>query len=292
MLQINASITRHNKRIWCSYRTQHLHQYNAHCFLSELNADFEPISEKQLIADNNNTAFEDVRLFSFNDKLLAFYNYFPFVESIGWQKEYRVGFGEVDIEKGFIKNQISFSNLSIKNPEQNWVPFVYKNELFMVTDFDPFLRVIKIGLDGSQPVTEEVFTSSIKTVGWDFGHLIGGTPLIGEPDAKDNWLYGFVHSFLPDYEGFKRRYYFTLVRYDHLNKIFEYHPSPLPYNDDDIGEEYDKLWQHSNGKFVKGIFPIGLMAHEKGVVASFGKDEVVSYTEYFSWARIKSFFND
>jgi hypothetical protein len=112
MLQINASIAKHRERIWCAYRTKNLYQYDSESFLTELNADLEPISEKRLVAENKNTAFEDVRLFSFGDKLLAFYTFLPFDDNGGWKWEYVVGYGEVDEESSVIKNQVSMRNLS------------------------------------------------------------------------------------------------------------------------------------------------------------------------------------
>ncbi|HTK21042.1 MAG TPA: hypothetical protein VL442_16080 [Mucilaginibacter sp.] len=292
MLQINASIAKHNKRIWCAFRTQHLYHYNAECVLTELDSDFEPISDKKLIAENNNTAFEDIRLFSFKDKLLAFYNYLPFTENAGWRIQYGTGFGEVDTETGLIKNQTSLRGLAKRWDEKNWSPYIFNGELFMVTDFDPFLRVIKINYNEDAITAGEIFTSVEKTAGWSYGELRGGTPLLAEPNTTDQWLYGFIHSFLPNEQGFKRYYYYTVVRYSHRDRHFEYHRNPLPYIDEEPDDEYEMLWKRSNGKHCKVIFPIGIMHHDQGVMVSFGKDDVSSYTEYFSWDRIKNLFNE
>jgi hypothetical protein len=281
MLQINASIAKHHDKTWCAYQTKHLRHYNAECFLTELNADLEPISDRRLFAENKNSAFENIRLFSFGDKLLAFYSYLPFQENVGWQIKYGVGYGEVDTEKCIIKNQTSLRSLSKRFDERNWSPYVFNNELYMVTDFDPFLRIIKIGQANGGSALEEIFTATNKTKGWDFGELNGGTPLISRPDASDGWLYGFVHSYRPDENGFKRYYYYTIVRFDHQNKIFEYHPTPLPYIDEEPDEEYENLWKHSNGRHRKVIFPMGIIHHDDGVMVSFGKDDVASHTEYF-----------
>jgi hypothetical protein len=292
MLQINASIAKHHKNIWCVYRTKHLRQYDAECFLTELDAEFEPVSDKRLFAENKNTAFEDIRLFSFGDRLLAFYNYLPFMENVGWGKRYAVGFGELDTEKGIIKNQIAISSQSKQSNERDWVPFVADNELYMVTDIEPFLRVVKIGSISFPLILEETYLSTQKTQEWAFGKLMGGTPLLGEPGADDGWLYGFIHSFRPNENEFKYFYYYTVARYNHSDKRFEYYPIPLPYIDEEPDEEYEMLWKRSNGKHRKVIFPIGIMHHEDGLMVSFGKDEVSSYTEHFTWDRIKNYFKD
>lgn len=296
MLQINASIAQHNGRIWCVYRTKNLYEFNAECFISELNSDFEPISDKPLLAENSNTAFEDVRLFSFKDKLLAFYTFMPFNDRGGWDWEYIVGFAELDVGNSILKNHVSLRSLSRRfngkgfSNEKNWSPYIYKDELFMVTDFDPALRIIKIGHPGGKVKPQEIYLSSIRTKGWEFGEIRGGTPLLCAP-VDDEWMYGFVHSYKTHKNGFNRYYYYTVARLHHNNGIFEYHSQPLSYPDEDPDEDYKLLWNYSNNRKLKVIFPIGIMHHQDGVVVSFGKDDVCSYTEYFSWDQILSFFN-
>jgi hypothetical protein len=296
MLQINASIAKHQGRIWCVYRTKNLYQYDAECFLAELNADLEPISNRSVFAENKNTAFEDVRLFSFGNKLLAFYTYMPFDGSGGWNWEYIVGFAEFDVDTCTLKDHVSLRDLSRRfneknfSNEKNWSPYVYKDELYMVTDFDPFLRIIKIGAAGEKPQPEEVFFSTERTAGWQFGELRGGTPLLVDSNSDDGWLYGFIHSYRTNEKGYARYYYYTVVRFNHLRKAFEYFPQPFTYPDEKPNEEYKLLWNYSNKRTLKVIFPIGIMHYKDGVVVSFGKDDVYSFTEYFSWKRIKAYF--
>lgn len=290
MLQINASIAKHDNRIWCSYRTQHLYDYDSESFIEELDSEFETISSKRLVAENQNTAFEDVRLFSFGGKLLAFYTYFPF--NMGeWTWIYGVGYGEVDLESGMIKNQVSLRDLSRRDNEKNWCPYNYKGELFMLTDFDPFLRVIKIDQIGQANSAKEFFKSAKNTEGWAYGELRGGTPLISKPGDKDSYFYGFAHSYRRGENGFERNYYYTAVKFNHVSQCFQYCPVPLPYDDKEVNEDYDLLWRYSNDKTLKVIFPIGIMHHNEGVAVSFGKDDVSSHIEYFSWEHIESMFN-
>ncbi|MGF7078471.1 hypothetical protein [Mucilaginibacter sp. UYCu711] len=292
MLQINASIAKHDKNIWCVYRTKHLRHYDAEYFLTELDAELEPISDKRLFAENKNTAFEDIRLLSFGDRLLAFYNFLPFEENVGWKLKYEVGYGEIDAEKGIIVNQVSLNSLSKRFHEKNWSPYIYNGELFMVTEFDPFLRVIKIENTSGKKDLQEIYQSQNITTGWDFGELKGGTPLVVEPNANDGWFYGFIHSFRENETGFKIFYYYTVARFNPFSKELEYHHTPLPYIDEEPDDEYNLLWQLSNGKHCKVIFPIGIMQHDDGLMVSFGKDDVCSYTEHFSWDRIKAYFNN
>jgi len=295
MLQINASIAKHNERIWCAYRTTHLYpepyyHYDSQPYLIELDNDLEPLNDIPLVAENNNTAFEDIRLFSFKNKLLAFYHYLPLVANKRWDIIYAIGFGEVELSSGIIKNQVSLRSLSKRDHEKNWAPYIYDEELYMVTDFDPFLRVIKIDFVGEGVKSKETYISKEKTKSWAFGELRGGTPLISEPGSQDGWIYGFVHSFRSNEQGFGRYYYHTVVRYNHVEKYFEYHPEPLPYLEEEPDEDYELLWRYSNSKRSKVIFPMGILHCDGGVMVSFGKDDVLSFTEYFSWERLKSFF--
>jgi len=288
MFEINASIACHKNRIWCAYRTTDLYAYDSISFLTELDSKFEPISATRLLPENGNTAFEDVRLFSFGEKLLAFYTYLPLSQN-GWRWIYGIGYGVVDIQSGLIREQKSLRHLSKRTQEKNWTPYEYNGTLFMITDFEPFLRVIMIGKTTCEPKME-VFLSTKRTKGWEFGELRGGTPLIPHPDKDDGWLYGFIHSYRPNENGFNRYYYYTVVRFNHSTKDFQYYPDPLPHEEDVKDNVYETLWERSNSKTIKAIFPMGIMYHEDGVIVSFGKDDVISQMEYFSWEFILQMF--
>lgn len=289
MLQINASVVLHQDKYWCAYRTQNLFRFNSFSFISELNEDLDPVSNKPLIAANGNPAFEDVRLFSTGDTLLAFYTYMPKTET-GWIWHFGVGYGEVDAITGVIKNQVSLRSFSKRKEEKNWVPYIYNNEVFVITDFDPFLRILKVRNSRGETDINEIYLSTDKTKGWPYGEIRGGTPLIAPPGPVSNWLYGFVHSHLSNNNGYRRFYYYTAVRFDPLTKRVEYHQPPLHYDDSDIDSKYTLLWHKSNKRELKVIFPIGIMHYNNGIIVSFGKDDVCSYTDFFSWEYIYSLF--
>ena len=289
MLQINASIVKHKGKVWCAYRTQHLFKYDAKCYISELNEEFDPILNKRLKAENNNTAFEDVRLFSFGDSLLAFYTYFPQISETDWLWQFGVGFGVVDLENFLITNQCSLRHLSKREHEKNWSPYVHDGELFILTDYDPYIRVLKLGFLDTP--AKEIYISPKRTLGWKYGELRGGTPLLPNPNNDNGWHYGFIHSYLPQSHGFNRYYYYTAVRFSHERKEIEYYPEPLQYQDENPDEEYEMLWRKSNNRTIKVIFPIGIMHYEDGLMVSFGKDDVMSFTQHFKWDFIESLFN-
>ena len=290
MLEINASIAGHGKKTWCTYRTEHLFNFDAGTRLVELGDDFEPVSEVRLIAENGNTAFEDVRLFSSGQELHAIYTYLPKDNEGGWKWEYGVGIGNVDVESGKIVDQISLRHLSKRKHEKNWCPYLIDGEIFMLTDCDPYVRVISIGKVGGPRNPREIYFARQKTIGWDFGELRGGTPLLSAPGEEDGWRYGFAHSFLPSHERFARYYFFTAVRFNHYSRELQYYPIPLECDFETEDRNYDELWAYSNNRILKVVFPIGIMQHEEGVMVSFGIDDVTSVSNYYSWESLKNFF--
>jgi|GEM_PF-4543952 len=291
MLEINASIAIHQQRIWCTYRAGDLFNYDARTVLTELNSEFQPISETRLVAENNNTAFEDVRLFSAGQHLLALYTYLPYDGDGSWKWEFGVGVGYVDVDSGMIKNQQSLRGLSKRAHEKNWCPYVLGDEIFLITDWDPFLRVLKLGRVDGEIIPEEVFQSTERTVGWEYGELRGGTPLLQSPHDGEEWLYGFVHSYLHYYKEFTRYYFYTVVRFNHYTKVVEYSPKPFESDYDTSDEIYQDLWWYSNRKSLKVIFPIGIMQYDDGVIVSFGMDDVTSVTQHFKWDYLIGLFS-
>jgi hypothetical protein len=290
MLEINASIAVHQEKIWCTYRAEHLYNYNARTMLTELDADLQLVKDLKLVAENKNTAFEDVRLFSAGQRLLALYTYLPQDDAGGWKWEPGVGVGYVDVESGIITSQVSLRGLSKRKHEKNWCPYVVGDEIFLITDFDPYVRVLKLGKVDGEIMPEEVYQSTIRTKGWRYGELRGGTPLLQSPQGEDCWHYGFIHSFLNSYQGYARYYFYTAVRFNHYTHEVEYHPEPLDFEYDTSGSVYQELWWYSNRRNLKVIFPIGIMPHEDGVLVSFGIDDVASAIQHYSWDYLCGLF--
>lgn len=292
MLEINASIVAHKQRFWCTYRTEHLFNYDAGTVLTELDANFTPITECKLKAGNDNTAFEDVRLFSTGDQLLAFYTYLPKIEDGGWSWKFGVGVGKIDLQSGKIIDQISLRHLGRREHEKNWCPYIVDNEIFLLTDYEPLIRIVKLGKIDADWTPEEFYLAKKFTVGWNYGEIRGGTPLLPNPSSDDGWRYGFVHSYLVSYNKFARYYFFTAVRFNHYTKELEYHPHPLKCDYESTHEHYDELWKYSNNRILKVIFPVGIMPYEDGVLVSFGVDDVTSVTNHFTWKYLEALFSN
>lgn len=292
MLEINASITSHNNTILCAYRTDHLYQFDSKSFITELDQNFNIVSTIPLKAENGNTAFEDVRLLSTGKNLLAFYTYFPFDGHGGWKWQYGVGCGYVNTKTGLIYNQQSLRGFSKRYHEKNWCPYIVDNEIFLVTDWEPYLRILRLGKIDEVFEISEFYISSDKTAEWSYGELRGGTPLLSNPNRADGWYYGFIHSYRQNYKGFARYYFYTIARIRHTTKKIEYYPFRLTYTEPERDEIYYQLWQISNGQTLKVIFPIGIMSYDNGILLSAGVDDVCSIIDDYSWAQIEGFFKN
>ena len=258
--------------------------------LTELDSELLLVKNLRLVSENNNTAFEDVRLFSAGQRLLAFYTYLPQDDAGGWKWEYGVGVGFVNVNSGLITGQQSLRGFSKRMHEKNWCPYIVEDEIFLITDFDPYVRILKLGKLDGEIMPEEIYQSNIRTFGWKYGELRGGTPLLQGPQIDDGWRYGFIHSFLPSYQGYVRYYFYTAVRFNHFTHQVEYHPEPMEFDYNTSGSVYQELWWYSNHKTLKVIFPIGIMPHQDGVLVSFGVDDVTSVTQYYTWKYLFGLF--
>lgn len=291
-LQINASLVKHKDKYYCAYRSNHLFEFDSKSFLSELDINLQPVMHRRLLSGNLNSAFEDVRLFSHNDKLFALYTHLPLVVGKGFLWQFTTGIGLVDTEKGWIISQTSLRDVSTRGHEKNWVPYTYKSELFLISHFSPTLRILSVFEDHFKIGVKEYYNSETTTKTWDYGEIRGGTPLIS-PSAEfgDEWLYCFVHSSMINHNGYDRYYYFTAARFNPETKEFQLHGEPLGISADDDTEEYRKLWEKSNKCKLKVVFPMGIINYKAGAVISFGKDDCLSFVQFYTWTYIKSLFS-
>lgn len=288
--KINASLASSENGIFSVYRTKNLFGYNSFSYLLKLNKKFEIISQIALKPSNNNTAFEDVRLFTVGERTFAFYTYLPYINGM-WKWEFGVGFGTIDSEKGILTNQLSLRKYGKKGHNKNWIPYFINGELYLITDFAPYLRVLKIFNKSGNLVLSEDYISNIITDEWDYGDIRGGTPLIAPEKSRTNWRYGFIHSYLPNYKGYSRYYFYTIVRFNHITKEFNIYKAPVgEANNEFNNDDFTGLWKINTGGKLKVVFPMGIMNFEDGVVVSMGIDDVTSTLKFFKWSKIINLF--
>jgi hypothetical protein len=295
-LKINASIAENKGRLWCAYRTKRIQELDTVHYITEFDSNVEPLSHIKLDATNENPVFEDVRLFSFHGHLLAFYTYLAGCPELGWLWMCAVGMGIIDTQTGLITQQQSFRCYGKRIHEKNWTPVEWNEQLFIITDFAPKMRILKaLGRPGNLVLSEHYY-AKIETKSWPFGEMRGGTPFISHPKAKSDWQYGFVHSVIYDYSKPKlfRTYHYTIARINLSDFTFQFYPNPIGIWEDENTEEYTRLSNlgSNNNYDMKCIFPMGLVNYGDGVLLSYGKDDCVSRLRYYSWDYLLSLFSE
>lgn len=294
LLRINGAIAYHKDRIFCSYRTTHLFNYNAHNILTIFDTNFSPIAHKELKADNGNTAFEDVRLFSYKGLLLALYTYLPKVSQNVWKWQYTVGIGIVDINNGVIIHQKSLRKFSTQEHEKNWIPYIHNNELFIITNWDPFLRILKLSGEIKNFEFLEIPRTKTGNIPWKFGVVKGGTPLIRCSQEREEWLYGFIHSNLLYSKNNEiwKVYFYAIIRFHPCKLEYQISPDPIGFSDEEIDKEYNmKYLLGTRGLKLKVVFPMGLIEYKGGILMSYGKDDCETRTKFFPWEYILKCFH-
>jgi len=291
-LKINASITSYRSKYYVAYRTNFMDDFNSKNYITELDANFEPSSHISISSEDNNTAFEDIRLFEYHDKLMALYTYLP-KKNGKWVWENGIGIGEVDLQKKRLINQQSLREFANDKNEKNYVPLIHQDILYLVANLDPLLRIFKVnGLAGNFTFEEDPAANYL-IKGWNYGQLRGGTPFI-KKNKKDQWQYSFVHSsvYLPNGNFESRYYFYTVMRINLDNYKVQYYNRPIGYSKNDTAYDGAQPWILRSQKNlpIKVVFPMGIISHSDGLLISYGKDDLISRLKFYSWDYIEYLF--
>jgi hypothetical protein len=294
-LKINAAIVEYKSNFYCAYRTDFLDDFAPKNYITLFDKRFNPLSHIALHPENGNEAFEDIRLFVYRDRLLAIYTYLPKLDT-GWLWENGIAIAEVDLVNGLLIKQQSLRHLALGKHEKNYVPLVHNNELFIITNIEPDLRIIRANGNVGDFIFEEIVNKKTDLQCWRFGQLRGGTPFIPSPDKKDTWQYSFIHSsvYLPN-GNFKSRYYFyTLMRIDPNTFKMEYVSNPIGYSKNEVESKNGSQWILKSKKnySIKVAFPMGIISQDTGIYLSYGKDDCVSRMKFYSWDYVKRCFDN
>jgi hypothetical protein len=293
-LKINASITRHNDSLLCAYRTGNLDEYDSRNYITEFNENLQPLSHRRLTSEDKELAFEDVRLFSLRNRLIALYTYLPGNKRDGWKFRYGVGIGEVELKTGTIRNNQSLRIHAAGGHSKNWVPVLTEKDLFLVTDYEPHLKLLRFVSLSDNFDCEKFYCSSRVTKGWKYGQIRGGTPFISSPLPDDDWKYSFVHSdvLLPNGSIHSRFYVYTLLRLSLSTNEFQYCKVPLGHSNNEPSEHYNDLWLSATRHMaMRVVFPMGIINYNEGILMSYGKDDCVSRLVFYDWKYLTGLFD-
>lgn len=189
----NPSIIEWKGRYLMSFRNHHpTNDTTDAIYLVWLDDNFDPISEPALLRREGEVAFspskaQDPRLIVVKDKIYIVYsNLYPDVKPVS-----RMIVGHLEQEGdgfkvSFPTSLLHFYRQTAGRKEKNWVPFVHDNILLLAYSLQPhriFLPVLKTS-------TCLPIGSTIGTIKWDWGTLMGGTPAL---KVGKSYL-GFFHS--------------------------------------------------------------------------------------------------
>jgi hypothetical protein len=293
MFKINGSVVKYHDFYLCAYRTAHLYQFDAKNKLTLLDTDFKPIAHRSFSLDDGNTAFEDIRLFTYKSELLALYTFLPKNADGEWDWNFTVGIGIVNWLDSKIIRHRSLRGLATQRHEKNWIPYIYNDELFLITNFEPNLRILHLAGNINELEFKEFHFERVNRKSWKYGILRGGTELFKNPNENSDILYGFVHSSLSKTEDDKlyKEYFYTIVKFSPSALNYEIYPEPIGISEPETDESYKlKHHQSTNGNNFKVVFPMGVIVEDIGVHLSYGKDDCETRLRFFSWEYIFGLF--
>ncbi|MCB1148822.1 MAG: hypothetical protein KDK48_01540 [Chlamydiia bacterium] len=234
--------------------------------LVELDNRFQAIGKPQLLNTRPNhpdllQQAEDPRLVAVGDKIYIFFNDSPSGSRYGQRIMY---FAEVTQDQG----HLTLGPILPINPphisstcEKNWMPFAYKNGLYVVYSMDPHV-VLKLNpRDGS---VKELHSTEMHH-DWRHGELRGGTQAL----LSDDLYLTFFHSSLWTKPTFWKnqtmRFYF-LGAYAFEPKppfrVKSYTPGPISHPD---------FYTPQNRRRV--IFPSGIVENNGKLYVAYGEND-------------------
>lgn len=167
----------------------------------------------------------------------------------------------------FFSNSTMFRGMNFKlaGQEKNWMPFVYKDLLYMVYSIQPHI-VLRFRNSGwVEKLYETPFSFE-----WAWGRLSGGTQAVKLPTGE---YLAFFHSFLSDKRGDFRtpRQYYAGAYCFEANppfRITKITPEPLIWNG---------LYNVISDSPHKVVFPSGLVLKNDLLYMMYGENDIASF---------------
>lgn len=244
-------------------------------YLVYLDEEFKPISKPVCLERNGEyplqiSKAQDPRLIVVEGKLHIIYsNLYPFEEPVG---RMIVATLEEDEAGGFSTSSatylIDYYGQIERRKEKNWVPFVYNNQLLLSYSLQPHRIFAPIGKTGSCAS----IGSSISTLAWDWGNLLGGTPAL----RVGNSYLAFFHSnkaMSTVQSGGKIMNHYFMGAYtfeaDYPFSLTGISPRPIVGKTFYQGEMYENLtW-----KPLRVVFPMGFIVDKNFIWLTYGRQD-------------------
>jgi len=283
----NPSIVRWQGNLLMSFRTYDPETHSTDLIgFVWLDDNFNPISTPTLLVREDELTAEiseakDPRLLVVGHDLLMIYsNLYPFDTPIS-----RMMVGKVEIlDDGSFKisspsSLIQYDGEIPQRKEKNWVPFAYHNMLVLAYSIQPHRLLIP--LPGSDRCIS--LASSIGTIKWEWGNLMGGTPAIRVDDFYLSFFHtnkamasvqshGQVmnHYFMGAYT-FEGQYPFAVTGISH-------HPI--------VAKTFYEGPMYTTWKPLRVIFPSGLIVEGNDIWVSYGRQDHEMWVVKFDKAKL------
>jgi predicted GH43/DUF377 family glycosyl hydrolase len=285
----NPSVVSWRGRLLMSFRTHDPVTLSTDAIgLVWLDQNFEPISEPKILmregeVSTNPSKAQDPRLLVVGPHVYIVYsNLYPHEEPVN---RMIVGLIENDINDGFRisypSNLLHFYGQIAGRKEKNWIPFSHGHRLYFAYSLQPH-RIFMPLLDINSCLS---IGSSIGSIKWDWGNLMGGTPAL---QIGDSYL-GFFHSnkalATVQSDGEVMNHYFMgayTFESSYPFAITGISPHPIVARTFYEGKMYDDL----NWKPLRVVFPGGFIADENYIWVVYGRQDHESWVVKLDKAKL------
>ncbi len=240
-------------------------QNGAFLGFAELNSNFELLNTPYILSHvpypSPLSRIHDPRIIKFKDKVYCTFCRQEDLFSIFSPQEPAMYIGEISKvgDHYTLKTMLKLVPPIFQSAEKNWSPFIYQDEFYYVYLLEPYKIILKVNLENG---FTEVASQERLDIGFPFGSLRGGTPLVRIND--NNEYLSFSHTSVSHND--KRSYFMLAVILQVSGNSFEIKKiSPFPIGNELIGRP-DSLPFHA-------IFPSGLVIRDNEVIVSCGKND-------------------
>lgn len=153
---------------------------------------------------------------------------------------------------------------------KNWAPFLYHNEILMISTVNPFV-VVNLRIENNVPVAYRNSSMPVAKTNWDYGELRGGSNaiLIG-----DRYL-AFFHSSTNFPGNYFKTYVMGAFTFTATSPFRLLEMSPYPILDDDL---YTNDWAVlKNRRLDYVVFPSTIELRGEDIIMSFGRNDHQGY---------------
>ena len=262
----NASMVEYDNGYLMAFRydtytlpiNRHLEDFRQHIGVIRLDKNFQPQGPVHMILGDRTY---DPRLLKIDDTIYIIFSSSGQTDPHSLISSHlnlcTIDYSEVGVT---VSNRISLNVSFQQNWEKNWVPFNYKNMIYLEYTINPQVVIIPYLMDGSCKASSR----NSQNIHWPYGIIRGGTPAL---PIEEDYL-GFFHSSKIDSKTNKYTYYVGAY-------IFSNDP---PFNLKKVSSEpfsHPNFYstKHSPSTTSRVIFPGGFVIRDDKIYLCYGEND-------------------